>query len=246
MDASQKKFLASLLLMGAFSALLFQCVIKPIRQRAESEPERQLESARQAREAAHSRLLARADEILLAREKWRSDVIKAGGTGPGSSIPPLIALRRNDAGEFMVTNIAGEPICLRMWRTRQAERCELGLRNRCVVISPGETMEFAAPNAQGACRGQGFEFRIGNEVTTDLPWWSASALDDFDRATSLIRESSPLDYEALRREIEVAAAYLADEGVAERWKRVIEPLRQIQLDSMTSKEGAAESELAPP
>lgn len=246
-EANQKKFLASLLLMGVLSAVLFRCVIKPINEHVESEPERRLESARQAREAARDELVKRRDDILLAREKWRSDVLEAGATGPDNTIPPLLTLERNDAGEFMVTNITEEPLCVRMWRTRQQERCELGPRNRCVAVAPGQTLEFTAPGSDGACRGSGLEFRVGNEVTTDLPWWSASAMDDFDRVTGQMRNRELPNFEELRREVEAAEAYLAQEGIAEDWKAVIEPLRQVQLDRMLGGDSAVpEAELKSP
>lgn len=256
----QRTFLASTLVGFGLLALLFKFAVVPINERPAKQREEQKAQRDQQSQDARQRELARlADVTKRARTQWHEDVVAAGATGPNGSIPPLVLARRNDAGEFVITNISGEPICISVARVRDQQRCELGSHGRCQLMANGEEREFAAPSSEGACRNSPLEFRIGNEVTTDLPWWSQSALEDFDRVTALLDEefararagngfgaSDNFSNGQLASEAKAAEGYLAVEGIAERWAATLRPLRQIQLDRMVVEQSGGGGEAANP
>jgi hypothetical protein len=253
MDPRQRRFLVSLVLMAVVLAGIMQFVVKPIREQPAKQRQAQQQERTRQSAARREHTLERQQAILDARGKWRDEVVEAGATGPAGRVPPLVKLRRNDAAEYMVTNITSQPICVTIWRLALPQRCEIGRRGRCTVLQPGQELEFTSPPGNGVCRSKTLEFRIGRQTTTDLPWWSDTALDDFDRVTALLEAEferarqgaghGPTDVfstDQLLEEIRAAEGYLEVEGIVEQWKSVIDPMKQVQLDSMLGEHGEAE------
>jgi hypothetical protein len=261
MEPRQRRFLISLLLFGVVLAALFKFVVGPIVEKPEREEQEQ--ETRLNEQRAHERMnaLEKAAEITArARAKWRKDVLEANATGALGTIPPLVAVRRNDGGDFVFTNISGQPICFAVARVALPATCSLGPVGTCQTMAPGEEVEFDTTSLRGhpPCRSQTLEFRIGDSVTSDLPWWSDSALEDFDRITGLIAAEfkraqggggvgalDRIDSNQLQAESIEAEKFLADTTAAERWRTVIAPLRQIQLDVMFAKQSGAAAEETP-
>lgn len=259
MDPSQRRFLVSLVFMAVALAGIFQFIVKPIREQPEKQRQAQQQERKQQNAARRERTLDRQQAILRAREKWRHEVVAAGATGRLGQVPPLVKLRRNDAAEYMVTNITSQPICVTIWRLALPQRCEIGRRGRCTVLQPGQELEFTSPSGDGACRSKTLEFRIGNPVTTDLPWWSDTALEDFDRVTALLKAEfaragkgtghGPTDVfrtDQLLEEIRSAETYLEVQGIIGQWQAILDPLKQVQLDSMVGEQSGGEFELGTP
>jgi hypothetical protein len=247
MELKQRRFLIGLLLVGVVPAFLFKFVIGPISKKPERE--------RQEREALLNQQRAQewkisvgeaADITARASAKWRRDVVEAGAWGELGTLPPLVTVRRNDVGDFVFTNVSGQPICFAVARVALPARCDLGAFGTCQVMAPGEAVEFDTTRRRSdpPCHSGTLEFRIGNAMTSDLPWWSDSALEDFDRVTSGegVGAVDRIDSSQLRAESMEGKKFLADTNAAERWRAVIAPLRQIQLDVMAAKQSGTAAE----
>jgi hypothetical protein len=259
MEPKQRRFLISLLLVGVVPAALFKFVVGPIAEKPKREEQER--AALLNKQRAQERKVAideAADITARARAKWRKDVLDANASGALGSIPPLVSVRRNDGGDFVFTNISGQPICFAVARVALPASCSFGPVGTCQTMAPGEEIEFDTTSRRSdpPCHSGTLEFRIGNSVTSDLPWWSDSALEDFDRVTGLLEAEfkraqsgagvgalDRFDLRQLQAENIEGEKFLADSTAAERWRTVIAPLRQIQLDAMIAKQsGAAEEE----
>jgi hypothetical protein len=261
MEPGHRRILISLLVAAAVLAGLFKYVVGPIAE--EPQREEQQRSAQQEVSHAAERTAAidvAQDRTALARAKWRKDVTDAQAHGDSSATPPLIAVRRNDGGDFVFTNISGQPICFSVARVSLPARCVLGPVGVCQTMAPGEEVEFdtRARRNDPPCRSKTLEYRIGRPVTSDLPWWSDSALEDFDRVSALLAAefaraqkgagvgaTDAMSTSQLQAENADDAAFLGDTTAAQRWLDVLVPLQQIQLDVMAAKQaGTAGQELA--
>jgi len=261
MEPKQRRFLISLLLSGLVLAALFKLVVGPIVEKPERDAQERATVLNDQRAQERMTALEKAAEITArARAKWRADVLAANASGKSGTMPPLVAVRRNDGGDFVFTNISGQPICFAVARVALPATCSLGPVGTCQVMEPGEEVEFDTSNRRNdpPCRSRTLEFRIGNSVASDLPWWSDSALEDYDRITGLIAAEfkraqsgggvgalDNIDTRQLQAESLEAEKFLADTTAAERWRAVIAPLRQIQLDAMIAKQNGTAVEERP-
>ncbi len=252
MEPRQRSFLIWVVLATVLVAGLFRFVVKPIVEEPERKKEEQAvqRAEKQAKERMSALVEAR-DLMLEARTKWREAVATAQA-GAASSVPPLIDVQRNDSGDFVFTNISGQALCFSVARVALPARCDLGQPERCQPMAPGEKIEFNLDGRRDeqACRSQTLEYRIGRPVSSDLPWWSDSALEDFDRVTGLMEAeldraikgvgvgaTDNLQTGQLRAENKSYKEFVAEADPAEGWRQVLEPLRKIQLDMMAAREG---------
>ncbi|HZF16544.1 MAG TPA: hypothetical protein VE046_11420 [Steroidobacteraceae bacterium] len=260
MEPRQRSFLVSTLVGFGLLALLFKFVVQPIQEHPEREAQREAQERRAQQVKERSSEISELQDVMArARAKWRADVVAANATGATGSIPPLVRVHRNDAGEFVISNVSGEQICVSVQRVSLPARCAIGPRGRCQVMAAGQELEFVSPPGDGACRSSTLEFRIGNELTADLPWWSETALADFDRVTGLMEAefarasagsgvgaTDALSTRQLTDEANTAKAFLAQDSVAERWRPTLALLRQVQLDTMLAEQsGDTEARLEP-
>jgi hypothetical protein len=261
MQPKQRRFLISLLLVGVVPAALFKFVIGPITAKAEREEQARVALLNEQRAQERKGAIDEAADITArARAKWRKEVLEAGASGALGTIPPLVTVRRNEVGDFVFTNVSGQPICFAVARIVLPARCTLGPVGTCQAMATGDEVEFDTTNRRNdpTCRSETLEFRIGNSVTSDLPWWSASALEDFDRVTALFETEfkraqsgggvgavDGIESRQLKAESIEGEKFLADTTAADRWRTVITPLRQIQLDAMVAKQSGAVEEKPP-
>jgi hypothetical protein len=176
-------------------------------------------------EAERQKLAARVTDLRAqTRTRWRADMEAAGATGAPGVVPPMLEVYDQGRGVWRVTNRHSQWVLVRLSRVAPPEGASVAWR-RCVLDESSPFLEIPAGGTrrfvlEAGCAGSLLEFRVGEQMRPDLPWWTSTALEEFDRGTSRI-DSGHEHWNAARLTAEISSLEntLANTDRAARWRR---------------------------
>lgn len=165
-----------------------------------------------------------------AHRRWQDDLQAAGTIGRDDVPPPVLLVTTPVPHVKRVRNTAREPLCVQLVRTQRAAtantyyHCNRDLREQCIDIAPGASVDFALPRDETAygCDDGYIEYRIGDALRAGPSWWSYSAVRSLERDRPDFRARyQKLSVPEIKTEIQRIEGLLAEPDRAARWRKAL-------------------------
>jgi hypothetical protein len=101
----------------------------------------------------------------------------------------MLVVERTDIG-LKLHHFGDGPMCVRVARVEDGERCWYARAEECEVLRGGESVDFVEPVADhaGGCPNGTLEFRVGKPLGSGTTWWTDSALEEFAANTEALED----------------------------------------------------------